>query len=56
MVAVARYAVSDIASTARYLRDQGVPIQQKDGRVWVGPEVAEGAILEFVPASARERR
>ena len=56
MVAVARYAVSDIASTARYLRDQGVPIQQKDGRVWVGPEVAEGAILEFVLASARERR
>lgn len=56
MVAVARYAVSDIASTARYLRDQGVPLQQKDGHVWVGPEAAEGAILEFVPTSAQERR
>jgi hypothetical protein len=54
MVAAARFTVRDAAATARYLRGKGVPVQERDGPIWVGPEGAEGAILEFVP-SAGER-
>jgi len=50
MVAAARFTVRDAAVTARYLRDKGVPVQESDGRIWVGPEAAEGAIVEFVPS------
>jgi catechol 2,3-dioxygenase-like lactoylglutathione lyase family enzyme len=51
MVAVARFAVSDMAATARYFRGQGVPFHENSGRLSIGPEAAEGAILEFVPAA-----
>lgn len=56
MVAAARFTVSDSAATARYLRGKGIALQERDGRLWVGPEAAEGAIVEFVPSSAGERR
>ena len=56
MVAAARFGVSDVAATARYLRGQGVPVREGDARIWIAPENAEGAILEFVPASAGEGR
>ena len=56
MVASARFGVSDLAATARYLRGQGVPLQERNDRIWVEPNAAEGAILEFVPASAGEGR
>jgi catechol 2,3-dioxygenase-like lactoylglutathione lyase family enzyme len=54
MVAAARFTVSDGDATARYLRGRGVPFHEKDGRLWIGPEAAEGAIIEFV--SPDERR
>jgi len=54
MVAAARFTVSDGDATARYLRGKGVPFHEKDGRLWIGPEAAEGAIIEFV--SPDERR
>jgi catechol 2,3-dioxygenase-like lactoylglutathione lyase family enzyme len=54
MVAAARFTVSDDDATARYLRGKGVPFHEKDGRLWIGPEAAEGAIIEFV--SPDERR
>jgi catechol 2,3-dioxygenase-like lactoylglutathione lyase family enzyme len=50
MGAVARFAVSDLAATAAYLRRQGVAAQERPDRLWVGPDAAEGAIVEFVPA------
>lgn len=56
MVAAARFTVSDIAATARDLRGKGVPPRESGGRIWIGPETAEGAILEFVPPSAGGRR
>ena len=56
MVAAARFTVSDGDATARYLRGKGVPFHEKDGRLWIGPEAAEGAIVEFVSPSAGERR
>jgi len=56
MVAAARFRVSDVAATARYLRGQGVPLEERNGGIWVGPDAAEGAILELVPASAGEGR
>jgi len=56
MVAAARFTVSDPGATARYLRGRGVPFRESEGRLWTSPEAAEGAILEFVPASASERR
>lgn len=54
MVAAARFRVGDTAATARYLRGQGVSFQEGGGRLWIGPEAAEGAIVEFV--SPDERR
>ena len=48
MVAAARFAVSDVAATARYLRDHGVSFRQHGDRIHVGPDLAEGAIIEFV--------
>jgi catechol 2,3-dioxygenase-like lactoylglutathione lyase family enzyme len=54
MVAAARFTTGDLAVTARYLHAQGIPMQEGNGRIWVGPEAAEGAILEFV--SPDERR
>jgi catechol 2,3-dioxygenase-like lactoylglutathione lyase family enzyme len=54
MVAAARFTVSDGDATARYLRGKDVPFHEKDGRLWIGPEAAEGAIVEFV--SPDERR
>jgi len=54
MVAAARFTVSDGDATARYLRGKGVTFHEKDGRLWIGPEAAEGAIIEFV--SPDERR
>jgi catechol 2,3-dioxygenase-like lactoylglutathione lyase family enzyme len=56
MVAAARFTVGDAAATARYLRGQGVAPNEGEGRLWIGPEAAEGAIVEFVPASTSERR
>jgi len=55
MVAAARFAVRDVSATARYLRGQHVAFEERDGRIWVKPEAAEGAIVEFVPASAGRR-
>jgi glyoxalase-like protein len=55
MVAAARFTVSDLAATARYLRGQGIPLQENGGRIWIGPEAAEGAILEFVPSTGERR-
>ena len=49
MVATVRFTVSDVAATARCLRSQAVRFQELDGRIWVEPEVAEGAIVEFAP-------
>jgi catechol 2,3-dioxygenase-like lactoylglutathione lyase family enzyme len=49
MVAVARFAVSDMAATARYLRGQGLSFQEHKDRIRVGPGLAEGAIVEFAP-------
>ena len=54
MVAAARFTVGDTAATARYLRGQGVSFQEGGGRLWIGPEAAEGAIVEFL--SPHERR
>lgn len=51
MVATARFTVSDVAATARHLRAQGVAFQENGGRLWAGPEAAEGAIVEFVSSS-----
>ena len=56
MVAAARFTVSDIAATARDLRAKGVPLEESGGRIRIGPETAEGAILEFVPPSGGGRR
>jgi catechol 2,3-dioxygenase-like lactoylglutathione lyase family enzyme len=50
LVAVARYAVSDLAATAGYLRKRRVGFREQPGRLWVMPSDAEGAIVEFVPA------
>jgi len=50
LVAVARFAVSDLAATADLLRDLGVGIREQPGRLWAMPNAAEGAIVEFVPA------
>ncbi|MGH7125395.1 MAG: hypothetical protein ACREFI_13555, partial [Stellaceae bacterium] len=49
MVAVARFAVSDVAATARYLRGQGIPFEERKDHIWVAPGLAEGAIVEFAP-------
>jgi len=54
MVAAARFTVGDGDATARYLRGKDVPFHEKDGRLWIGPEAAEGAVVEFV--SPDERR
>lgn len=48
MVAVARFAVSDVATTARYLRGQGIPFEERNECIQVTPGLAEGAIVEFV--------
>jgi len=48
MVAVARFAIGDVATTARYLRGQGIPFQERDGQIRVGRDLAEGAVIEFV--------
>ena len=48
-VAVARFAVSDLATTARYLRGQGIVFEERSGGIRVGPGLAEGAIVEFLP-------
>ena len=56
LLRAARFEVNDIAATARYLRGQGVPVEERNGRIRVGPDAAEGAILEFVAASARAGR
>jgi glyoxalase-like protein len=56
MVAAARFSVHDTAETARYLSGRGIAHRESNGRIWVGPEAAEGAIVEFVPASTTERR
>jgi hypothetical protein len=48
MVAVARFAVSDVAATARYLRGQGIPFEERNEGIRVAPGLAEGAIVEFV--------
>lgn len=48
MVAVARFTVADMDATARYLRSQGVSFHERKGAIWVAPELAEGAIVEFV--------
>ncbi|HXP75181.1 MAG TPA: VOC family protein [Stellaceae bacterium] len=55
MVAAARFTVRDATATANYLRGQGVPFLEREGRIWVKPEAADGAIVEFVPASASGR-
>jgi catechol 2,3-dioxygenase-like lactoylglutathione lyase family enzyme len=54
MVAAARFTVGDGDAAARYLRGKDVPFHEKDGRLWIGPEAAEGAVVEFV--SPDERR
>lgn len=50
MVAAARFAVADVAATARALRERGAACRQDAGRVWVLPDAAEGAIVEFAQA------
>jgi Glyoxalase-like domain len=51
MVAAVRFSVRDTAATVRYLQGRGIAHRADDGRIWVGPEAAEGAIVEFVQAS-----
>jgi Glyoxalase-like domain len=56
VVAGARFSVRDTAQTARYLRERGIVHGESKGRIWVGPDAAEGAIVEFVPVATTERR
>jgi catechol 2,3-dioxygenase-like lactoylglutathione lyase family enzyme len=55
MLVAARFAVRDTAATGHYLRGHGVAHRADDGRLWVGPEAAEGAVVEFVPSSPTGR-
>jgi catechol 2,3-dioxygenase-like lactoylglutathione lyase family enzyme len=53
MVAVARFAVSDLAATAKYLHGQGISFEERHGEIQAAPELAEGAVVEFVAAARR---
>jgi glyoxalase-like protein len=50
MVAVARFRVTDLEATAGYLRSNGVAFAERKGAIWVSPDLAEGAIVEFTAA------
>ena len=46
-VAAARYQVDDLAATRRCLSDNGVAFNSLDGAVWIEPQDAAGAVIEF---------
>ncbi len=51
-VAAATLTVADLDATRAYLQNRGIGVEDAGGRVWVGPEWAGGAVLEFVPQTA----
>jgi glyoxalase-like protein len=48
IVAVARFAVADLATTGTFLRNRGVSFRERKDAIWVAPDFAEGAIVEFI--------
>ena len=49
-VAAVEFSVADMVALAGLLAANGVRAQQSDGALWVAPDQAEGAIVEFRPA------
>jgi hypothetical protein len=50
-IAATAFTVADLAATTKVLEGQGIDVRHTArGSVWVGPEAAEGAIVEFLSA------
>ena len=50
-IAATSFTVADLAATSKFLEARGIEVRNtKRGSIWVGPEAAEGAIVEFLAA------
>lgn len=50
-IAATSFTVADLAATSNFLEARGIEVRKtKRGSVWVGPEAAEGAIVEYLSA------